>query len=122
MKYLLFALVISTAACDEGGDPTGSTCPTTAAPTYQSFGQGFMATYCTSCHSGASTNRHGAPSDMNFDTEAEVKKHADAIDTWAAAGPDATNTLMPEIGGTVTMKPSQTEREQLGQFIACEMQ
>lgn len=120
-KYLPFVLVLAS-ACDEGGDPTGATCPTTSPPTYASFGQQFMTTYCTSCHSGASTNRHGAPSDMNFDTEADVKKHADDIDRWAAAGPDATNTLMPEIGGTVTAKPSQAEREQLGQFIACEMQ
>jgi len=124
MKLLLLslALAFSTTACDEGGDPTGADCPTTNPPSYASFGQTFMTTYCTSCHSSSSTNRHGAPKSMNFDTEADVKKHADDIDRWSAAGPAATNTQMPEIGGTVTAKPSQAEREVLGQFLACEMQ
>lgn len=122
LTYLPFAWLLVFAACDDGGDPTGSTCPTTAPPTYATFGMQFMTKYCTSCHSVASTNRHDAPKDMNFDTEADVKDHADDIDRWAAAGPDATNTQMPEIGGSVTTKPSQAEREQLGQFIACEMQ
>jgi hypothetical protein len=65
-----------------------------------------------------STNRHGAPGDLNFDTEADIKKHAEAIDEEAAAGPDATNTSMPELSANVTMKPSLEEL--LGQFLACE--
>jgi uncharacterized membrane protein len=118
--YILGALIAVATACTDSGSPTGSTCPTTDPPTYATFGQTFMTTYCTSCHSANSTNRHDAPNDMNFDTEADVIAHADDIDTWSAAGPNATNTQMPDIGGTVTHTPTQAEREMLGQFLACE--
>lgn len=118
MKFLLAAL-LATAACGGGGSPTGSTCPPTDPPTYASFGQPFFAKYCTSCHSATSTNRHDAPGNHNYDSEADIRKHAAAIDEAAAAGPDATNTSMPEIGGTVLTKPTQVEREQLGQYLAC---
>ncbi len=121
MKYLSFALSLALAACT-GGSPTGSECPTTNPPTYASFGQNFFTTYCTSCHSASSTNRHGAPKSQNYDTEADIKAHIDDIDTEAAAGPDATNTAMPELGGTVQSKPTQAERELLGQFLACQAQ
>jgi hypothetical protein len=43
------------------------------------------------------------------------------IDAAAANGPDAKNTFMPELGGTVTRKPTAAEREMLGQFLACVM-
>lgn len=120
--FLLASLLASLlAACDEGS-PTGATCPPTTPPTYASFGQGFFSTYCTSCHSANSTNRHGAPGSQNYDTEADVIRHAADIDEAAAAGPDATNTFMPELGGTVTSKPTQAEREMLGQYLACLMQ
>lgn len=118
MKYLAVSLSLALAACF-GGDPTGSSCPTTNPPTYANFGQSFFQTYCTSCHSASSTNRHGAPGSQNYDSEADIIKHADDIDTEAAAGPDATNTSMPELGGTVTMKPTKAEREMLGQYLAC---
>jgi len=110
------------AACEEGGPPTGATCPPTNPPTYASFGQQFMATYCTSCHSAIATNRQGAPRDQNYDTEADIITHAADIDSAAAAGPDATNTFMPKLGGTVRTKPTQAEREMLGQYLACLMQ
>jgi len=115
---LLFASLIALAACG-GGSPTGATCPPTDPPTYATFGQAFFGKYCTSCHSATSTNRHDAPGSQNYDSEADIRKHAGAIDEEAASGPDATNTSMPEIGGTVTSKPTQLEREQLGQYLAC---
>ncbi len=114
MKYLLFAVLV---AC--GGDPTGSTCPPTDPPTFQTFGDQFFAQYCRDCHSANSTNRHGAPSDQNYDTEDDIRRHADEIDREAAAGPDATNDSMPRLEGAVMMRPSQAERELLGQYLAC---
>lgn len=114
------ALALLIAACSNGA-PTGSTCPPSSAPTYGSFAQQFMATYCTSCHSASSTNRHGAPGSQNYDTEQDLIKHAADIDEAAAKGPDATNTFMPELGGTVTRKPTDAEREMLGQYLACIM-
>ena len=113
---MLFALALA-AAC--AGSPTGAECPTTNPPTYASFGQQFMTTYCTSCHSAAATNRHGAPRSQNYDTEVDILLHASDIDEAAAKGPDATNTSMPELGGTVTRKPTDAERELLGQYLAC---
>ena len=117
MKSLVAALLL-TAACSYG-DPTGSACPTDTPPTYASFGQQFFTTFCTSCHSASSTNRHGAPGGVNFDTEADVTRRADEIDEAAAKGPDATNTFMPELGGTVDRRPTDAEREMLGQLLAC---
>jgi uncharacterized membrane protein len=107
------------AACGGGGSPTNSTCPPTDPPTYATFGQQFFGKYCTSCHSASSTNRHDAPGNQNYDSEADIRKHLDDIDTTAAAGPDATNTSMPEIGGSVVSRPTQAEREQLGAYLAC---
>ena len=90
------------------------------APTYASFGHPFFATYCTGCHSRDARERHGAPSDQNFDTEADIARHAAAIDAEAAGGPDAMNTAMPDMSGPVHMQPTDAERDELGQFLACE--
>jgi len=115
----LFALIACAlvGACDS---PTGSTCPPTNAPDYATFGKPFFETYCLDCHSASSQNRHGAPTDQNYDTEADIKKHAADIDSEAAAGPDATNTAMPELSPRVPHAPSLDERKLLGQFLACE--
>ena len=122
MSRLLFLLMFATsiAACTD--TPSGASCPDEPAdaPTYENFGREFMASYCTGCHSIQATERHGAPADQNYDTEADVKKHAADIDAHAAAGPDAVNTSMPELGGPVHVAPTQSEREMLGRFLACE--
>jgi uncharacterized membrane protein len=114
----LAALLFALAAC--GGDPTGSVCPTTNAPTYAGFGMPFFTTYCLPCHSSTSTDRHGAPGDQNYDTEAQIRSHASDIDTEAASGPKATNTDMPDLSGSVHTAPTDDERTTLGQFLACE--
>jgi uncharacterized membrane protein len=117
MKHLMFMFLI---ACGGGGgEGTGSVCPTDNPPTFDNFGEAFFATYCTSCHSATSANRVGAPADINFDSEAEISAQAADIDSQAAAGPDATNTAMPLIGGTVRTRPSDAERQQLGEYMAC---
>ena len=113
-----FAVLLMFAACTS--TPTGSTCPTEAAPTYDSFARSFVTSYCTGCHSANAANRHGAPTDQNYDTEADLKLHAKAIDLVAAAGPAAENTQMPDTSGPVHIEPSMQERQALGQFLACE--
>jgi hypothetical protein len=120
MHRVICLLFVATAACTE--TPSGSTCPPNPAdaPTYDNFGREFMETYCTGCHSANAPDRHGAPGDQNYDTEADVKLHAAEIDSHAAAGPNATNTSMPEVAGPVHSAPTQAERERLGQFLACE--
>jgi uncharacterized membrane protein len=109
------------AACSSGSldTQTGSTCPRTDMPTYADFARPFMTTYCTGCHSRAAPNRHGAPRDENFDTEADLHAHATEIDLLAAKGPDATNTDMPDMSGPVRVAPSDAERARLGEYLAC---
>lgn len=97
----LTAVVFAFAAC--GGTPTGSECPTTDPPTWESFGSAFFATYCNGCHS--------------YSTEIAVRGEASQIDGESAAGPNASNTDMPPGGATA---PTEAERTTLGQFLACE--
>lgn len=116
LKHASFALLF--AACT-GGEPTGATCPTENAPTFESFGDKFFADYCRGCHSANAADRHGAPGSQNYDTEEQVAAHAADIDQWAAAGPGAINTAMPDLSGPVHAAPTDAEREQLGQYLAC---
>lgn len=123
MKRFLFVIAIASfTACIDGGASTSAACPTSNAPTYGSFGEEFFTTYCTGCHSANSANRNGAPSNVNFDTEAEIKAQAKDIDSEAASGPHATNTDMPELDGPVKSAPTTAQRVLLGQFLACEEQ
>jgi hypothetical protein len=85
--------------------------------TYDSFGRDFMSKYCTKCHSSTASDRHGAPADHNFDSLPFILAMAEHIDENAAAGPSSTNTTMPPEG---EMKPSDEERQKLGQWLACE--
>lgn len=114
----LFSLAVVVASCTSAS--SGASCPASHAPTYASFGEHFFAAYCTGCHSRDARDRHGAPSDQNFDSEAEIRQHAAEIDAEAAAGPDARNTDMPDMSGPVRTQPTLAEREQLGEFLACE--
>lgn len=131
LHLLLPALCLSLAACgggggtddgDGGGDDhahtaSGATCPTGSTLTYENFGAPFMQSYCSSCHSTTSTGpqRGGAPLNHNYDTRAGILQWRADIDTHAAAGPTAVNTLMPPS----LPKPSQADREKLGQWLAC---
>jgi len=106
---------------DEAGDVgprTGSTCPDSNPPTYDNFGKQFMQKYCLRCHSQHLTcaARMGAPADHNFDVELGIIGNVKHIDEVAAAGPDATNMVMPPSDPM----PSLDERKKLGEFIACE--
>ena len=97
---------------------TGSTCPSGSALDYESFGRAFMQTYCTRCHSSslADNQRQGAPSDHDFDSLENIKATpAEHIDEEAAAGPNGVNTAMPP----GDPRPTEAERRQLGEWLAC---
>ncbi len=115
----LAACTLLLGACGgaEEGTPSGAECPEESSRTYDSFGKNFLETYCTRCHSTALTGsaRNGAPNDHNFDSLALVQEQLDHIDSEAAAGPDAVNAEMP-IGSPT---PTEEERRQLGEWIAC---
>ncbi len=107
------------AACgdDDEGTPSGALCPETSTLTYDNFGKSFMDSYCVRCHSSQLTGaaRQGAPNDHNFDTLAPIQEEIDHTDAQAAAGPDSVNVLMP-IGAPT---PTEAERRQLGEWLAC---
>jgi uncharacterized membrane protein len=120
-QLLCFALLVTVAACggEEEGDPTGSTCPPGSTLTYETFGNDFMQSYCIECHASdlPAPERMGAPVGVDFDTLEGILDRADEIDRRAAAGPDATNTVMPP---AEQPQPSEAERLQLGEWLACE--
>lgn len=127
---LVLAVVLVAAAASCGSDPestptaeptpTGSTCPPGSTLSYENFGADFMEAYCTRCHSSDlhGADRHGAPLYHDFDSLDGIIVIADHVDEWAAAGPDATNRLMPPDDGDA---PSDEERLQLGEWLACEL-
>jgi hypothetical protein len=100
--------------------PTGSSCPADSTLTYASFGKGFMDRYCVRCHAStlSGSERNGAPSDHDFDTlEGIHATEPEHIDEQAAAGPDHVNTAMPPD----EPRPSENERRELGEWVACGM-
>ena len=44
-----------------------------------SFGAGFFRSYCSSCHSSTSPDRHGAPIEVNLDSEAAVAAQSERV-------------------------------------------
>ena len=120
MPRSLLLVLLALAACGRPDPiPTGSTCPPDNTLTYDNFGAPFMESYCTRCHDqdkhGA--ERHGAPIYHDFDTLYGILVVASHVDREAAAGPNAINRLMPYDGD----KPTDDERYQLGQWLACEI-
>ncbi|HVV81514.1 MAG TPA: hypothetical protein VHE35_00500 [Kofleriaceae bacterium] len=116
----LVTLLAAAAGCSSRPDPmdTGSTCPPGSTLTYDNFAKGFMERYCTRCHDSSlhGSARQGAPLFHDFDTERGILNVANHVDEYAAAGPLAVNTLMPNDDGA---SPTVAERYQLGEWIAC---
>ncbi len=114
------ALLVACGGGDEEGTFTQSVCPTTAPPTYDTFGRTFMESYCTKCHDSAKTGamREDAPVTIDFDTEPLLRMWTSQIDKQAAIGPAAANRLMPPSGNP---EPSDDDRRRLGEYIACEV-
>lgn len=120
---LLFTMGHGDGCCTEEsvlGPPTETVCPSDSQLTYANFGETFMTTYCTGCHSSTLSGdaRMGAPEFHDFDTQLGVQKVANHIDQAAGVGPAAMNTAMPpdEDDGP---KPTIDERRQLAEWISC---
>ena len=74
---LVLSIVLAGCAKEDGAvgaDSASSAAFCAGAPalTWESYGHGFMATYCLPCHSADAQSRYGAPADMNFDTVDET--------------------------------------------------
>jgi uncharacterized membrane protein len=98
---------------------SGSTCPPASTLTYDGFAQTFFKSYCLRCHASdkVATDRHGAPTGYNWDDYASIALHASEIDAAAAGGPRQISRTMPP-GDPL---PSDAERRELGQWLACEL-
>jgi len=100
--FSFFALACSGSST---GNPTGSTCQQGSTLTYANFGQAFVQNNCLACH-----NRQSPI----LTTQASIQAASSQIDQAAAAGPNATNTVMP-----VDHNVSTEDRAKLGEWLAC---
>jgi uncharacterized membrane protein len=128
LRTAVVVLLPASAGCSSDGKgaaaaavemPTGSTCPSGSTLTYDGFAKGFMEAYCTRCHSSTlqGAARNDAPLGHDFDSEKGILVVAEHVDERAAAGPNATNEIMPPSAP----KPSAAERRKLGEWLACAM-
>jgi len=74
--------------------------------TYDTFGRGFLSTYCDGCHAAPVENRQGAPEDVVFDTREQALDWADRI-LARSAPEDGSPATRPPVGG---ITPEDTER------------
>lgn len=79
--------------------------------TYESFGRGFLAQNCQTCHGQPTDDRKGAPASFDFATVDEVRAHRSRIFARAAADNDS----MPPGPDD----PPATERAKLAEWLAC---
>lgn len=79
--------------------------------TYANFGKQFLDGWCQSCHGSTALDRHGAPGEFIFDTDAEVQLHRDRIFVRAAASNDS----MPPGPND----PPSALRDKLAEWLAC---
>ena len=109
----LFLAVLLIAGC-KGEDDVGMECPDDSFLTYENFGEPFMLTWCTPCHSSylvTEEERQEATEGVNLDSYEGVQSHSDYIQIFAVETDE-----MPPAGG-----PSDEERDLLAEWIACEM-
>ncbi len=104
--------VLALAAC---GDDDGETMPgacgeDTPLVTWETFGLGFLSTYCQGCHASTTPDRQGAPPNITFDTEQEAVALSDLILTTVTSD----TPTMPPNGG-----PSEADRERLTVWLNC---
>jgi uncharacterized membrane protein len=116
LVLLLVLLVVAACAGDDDGGET------TAAPPEQTcgeevplvdwdtFGHGFLTTYCQGCHASTTPDRRGAPEAVTFDTEEDALAwRAQILGAAASEAP-----TMPPNGG-----PSDDDRERLSIWLTC---
>ena len=106
------------------GPVTGSVCD--PALTYAKDIQPLMTHYCISCHAKSvpAAQRHGAPTDHNFETEEGIAEEAVHADEDSGSGPKVTNTKMPPVDTLPQLNlpvPTVAERVTMSKWFACKM-
>ena len=81
--------------------------------TWETYGEGYLRSWCTGCHHSAldGDDREGAPDGVDFDTKDRTLELAERI--VARATGDAPS--MPPVGGS-----TPAEQERLKRWLACE--
>ena len=134
MRFVVLAILLAGCTTAPVSAPTETVCPDPdpGTPTWENFGQKFMADYCTMCHSSAlpHAQRNGAPLYHDYDSLRGVMLIPDHIDADAGSGPASHNTRMPPArcpstpGGSLDRDcatPTDEERTKLSLWIACEV-
>lgn len=98
-----------------GSGESGALAPCDEQPvlTYDTFGRGFLATYCDGCHGGDVTERQGAPPSVVLDTRQQVLALADRI-LARTAPDDGSAPTMPPVGGV-----TPDDRDRLVVWLRC---
>lgn len=109
LSVLWSSAVVMLAAC--GAADTDEDGCTTDPPTWETFGEPFVRSACQGCHARGASERHGAPAEVVFDTEADVARFRAAILSTATG--DAAR--MPPGGGV-----SDEQRRDLELWLAPE--
>jgi uncharacterized membrane protein len=110
---ILILVCATLGAC--GSDPaSGPECPTGSTLTYTEFGKPFLSKYCSSCHAATvkGAARQAAPVDDVFDTVEQVRAKNDEVVHEVSV-----EKSMPF--GPSSVKPTDLEREQFGEWVAC---
>ncbi len=94
----------------ETGETVEEFCADAPLLNYANFGQGFILENCQGCHSSATPERYGAPTEAFFDTVEDCWTWSDRI-LARSAGEDAT---MPPQGGV-----SDDDRVRLQWWLLC---
>jgi hypothetical protein len=92
------------------GCPTRPDCEDAPLVTWETFGEGFIRGNCTSCHRSTASDRHDAPTGVDFDDYDAVMAWKDPILAMAGSEPPQ----MPPGGGT-----SVEERDKLAIWLTC---
>jgi hypothetical protein len=133
MRFVVLAFMVAACTTTASPTPTETVCPDPDPDlTWDNFGQKFMTTYCTMCHSSTLPHalRNGAPYAHDYDTLRTVLYIPDHIDQDAGSGPAAHNTRMPPSrcpstpGGPIDRDcatPTDEERTNLSIWLACEV-
>jgi uncharacterized membrane protein len=110
------AALLTLMAC--GSDSSSSDnkvdCAAQDTPTYETFGQAFVADYCASCHSASvmGAARMAAPTDDQFDKLSEIQRKKDEL-----LNEVVTEEAMPF--GPDSKKPSADERKLFETWMLC---
>ncbi|MDB4986178.1 MAG: uncharacterized protein JWN04_1356 [Myxococcaceae bacterium] len=121
-RLVAFLAVLSSIfACgaeEERGRATAAACPDGSKLTYDADIAPIMSSYCVTCHATTvpDSQRHGAPTDHNFDSLLGLLEEADHVDQEAGSNGTTTNTKMPPRGYPA---PTLQQRMMLSEWLAC---